>query len=144
MPHRKTVGALARTMIAIRTSHLAALGSVVTVVSCGYDGPMIIVQELKARLDDPKQKLTVVDVRPTADFAKGHVPEAINIPLPSLAGQTTAIAAMEGELAVICTCGRSALAAVKQLQSSGIPAILVEGGYKKWNAAGFPLARSNE
>jgi rhodanese-related sulfurtransferase len=46
-------------------------------------------------------------------------------------------------VAVICTCGRKALAAAKQLEAQGIEVIFVEGGYKKWEAAGYPLARSN-
>lgn len=128
-----------------RTTRLAAaLALLVAVVGCGYDGPMITVQELKSGLDDPAREITVIDVRSAAEFAKGHVPGAINYPLQSLQKESDTIAALDGEAAVICNCGKGALAAAKQLRTSGVTVILVEGGYREWKAAGYPLAIGGE
>jgi rhodanese-related sulfurtransferase len=131
----------ARLATAVSTILTVAVAAVASAPGCGYDGPMLTVEELKARLDDPSRAITVIDVRPASDFSKGHVNGAINIPLTQLQRKTDAINALDGEIAVICNCGKGALAAAKQLQSNGIPAALVEGGYKKWKAAGYPLTR---
>ena len=127
---------------AIRTAALlVALPLLATTAGCGYDGPMLTVHELKAGLDDTSRTIHVLDVRPPSQYAKGHVPGAINLPLEKLGEKTEDITALEGEIAVICNCGKGALAAAKQLQGRGIPAALVKGGYKEWTAARYPIKK---
>ena len=127
-----------------RIPHLAPvlIALVAIAVGCGYDGPMMSVEELAAGLEDPQREIVVVDVRPESQFQKGHVPSARNLPLASLQNSTQELAAIKGEIAVICNCGRNALAAAKQLRESGITVIFVEGGYQKWSAAGYPLEKN--
>jgi phage shock protein E len=122
----------------LRAEVLAALA---LALGCGYDGPRVTVQELKGRLDRPDPRITIVDVRPRALYTKGHVAGAVNCPLEQLAACRPEIAALDGDVAVICNCGRGALAAIKQLAAHGVSAILVEGGYKQWRAAGFALVK---
>ena len=120
---------------------VAVLSAIITSAGCGYDGPMLTIHELKAGLDDPSRKIHIVDVRPKSEFSKGHLDGAINIPLPELEHETGTFAALDGEIAVICNCGKGALAAARQLQERGIPAALVKGGYKEWTAAGYPVIK---
>ena len=111
--------------------------------ACGYDGPRIDVEQLKQRLERPAPGITGVDVRPRTEFRKGHVSGALSCPLEQLAACRADLARLEGDVAVICNCGRGALAAVKQLAEHGQTAILVEGGYQQWRAAGYPLVKGN-
>jgi rhodanese-related sulfurtransferase len=106
---------------------------------CGYDGPKITVEELRVRLDSPNQKMTVVDVRPSILFKKGHIPGAVNYPLENLVRTSRDLAALRGELAIICSQGKKSIAALDQLSNERIPAMLVEGGMEQWEAAGYPL-----
>jgi len=122
---------------------LVSLLAVITVAGgCGYDGPMMTVEELAAAIEDPEKEIAVFDVRPRSQYGKGHVRGARNLPLAELKNKTAELKAIDGEIAVICNCGRNALAAAKQLADSGVSVILVEGGYKKWSAAGFPLDKN--
>ena len=120
---------------------LAAL--VLSAGGCGYDGPMMTVQELEAALGDSSRAITVLDVRHPSQFKQGHIAGARNCPLAELKHRAKDISAITGEVAVICNCGRNALAAAKQLKQAGISVIFVEGGYKKWTAAGYPLAKGD-
>jgi rhodanese-related sulfurtransferase len=120
----------------------AAFAMLASVSGCGYDGPIMSVEELAAALDDPHRRPTVIDVRPRSQFAKGHIRGARNYPLAGLKGKVADISSIKGDVAVICNCGKNALAAAKQLRESGITVTLVEGGYKKWSAAGYPLAKN--
>ncbi len=121
----------------------AVLVALFGVAGCGYDGPEITVQELNATLGDSERETTVIDVRPKNQFEKGHVPGARNYPLEVLPQESERIASLKGDVAIICTCGRRSLAAVKQLATKGIKSILVEGGMKKWEAAGYPVTKEN-
>ncbi len=105
---------------------------------CGYAGPRFTVMELKDALDNADREIVVIDVRQGSQFEKGHVPGAINLPLEEIEKKTEAIASMKGEVVIICTCGKRSLVAVKQLADKGITTILVEGGMKKWEIAGYP------
>ena len=110
-----------------------------TVLGCGYSGPKFSVQELKVAMDDPSREVTVIDVRPGVLYRKGHVPGSKNCPLEKLDEKKADIAAIDGEVALICTCGKNALVGVKRLNERGIKTILVVGGFKEWKKAGFPV-----
>jgi ArsR family transcriptional regulator len=84
--------------------------------------------------------VTVLDVRPPDEFAAGHLPGAINIPLSELEERV-------GELAdgreVIAYCRGPycvlSFEAVAALRERGIPARRLEDGLPEWRAAGLPL-----
>ena len=124
-----------------RLSRVGRLALALTTLAfaCGYDGPRIKVDQLAARLGRDEPDITVVDVRPRSEFTKGHLAGALSCPLEQLAACRPELAQLEGDLAVICNCGRGALAAAKQLAEHGQTAILVEGGYQAWRTAGYPL-----
>ena len=114
-----------------------------SLLGCGYSGPIMSVKELKSAIDDPKQKINVIDVRPAIQFNGGHVPGALNFPLEEIETSWKTISSIKGEIAIICTCGRRSLAAIEKLSARGITAALVEGGMKQWDAEGYPKERIN-
>lgn len=105
---------------------------------CGYDGPKVTVQELKAIVDDPDRDIAVIDVRPSILFKKGHVEGAMNYPIENFSRTSKELAAIKKDLAVICTTGKRSLEAIEQLEKQRIQASLVQGGMKEWQAFRYP------
>ena len=77
--------------------------------------------------------LTLIDVRPAAEYDAGHVPGAINIPVAELADRmgdlprdTPIVAYCRGPYCVM------AATAVQQLRDAGFPAARLEVGYPDW------------
>jgi len=110
------------------------------VAGCGYDGPQMSVGQLKEALDDPSREIAVIDVRSMELFRKGHVPGSLNVPRGRIKAAEPELRDREGEVAVICSCGRNSLAVCKQLAEDGLKnMILVTGGIQAWREAGYPL-----
>ncbi|MGE5715013.1 MAG: MBL fold metallo-hydrolase, partial [Acidobacteriota bacterium] len=98
------------------------------------------VAELKARLgEDPG--LRVVDVRRPREFAAGHVPGAVSVPLHELARRLDE-RSLDGPVAIICASGyRSSIAGSLLLRRRGVEPINVVGGTNAWVAAGYRTER---
>jgi len=84
--------------------------------------------------------VTVLDVRPPEEYAAGHLPGAINIPLAELEdrlqdlpGQQEVIAYCRGPHCVL------AFDAVARLRAQGVAARRLEGGFPEWRRAGLPV-----
>ena len=90
-------------------------------------------------------EVTVIDVRPADEFAQGHVPGAINIPLDQLAGHIDDLPAGR-EIVAYCRGPYCMLAfdAVALLRRRGRPARRMEDGFPEWRAAGRPVATRAE
>lgn len=97
----------------------------------------IDVAELKARLgEDPS--LRVYDVRRPREYAAGHVPGAVSVPLDQLARELDR-RTPQGPVAIVCASGyRSSIAGSLLLGCKGVEPINVVGGTSAWVAAGFP------
>ena len=80
----------------------------------------------------------VVDVREPDEYATGHVPGALNVPLGRLASRIVDLPVGE-PLQLICQSGRRSAQAVEALQARGIPATDVMGGTAAWIAADLPV-----
>ena len=96
-------------------------------------------KELARRLKDGL--VTVLDVRPEDEFAAGHLPRAINIPLRDLARRLRELP-KEREIVAYCR-GRYcvfAVEAVAALRARGFKARRLEDGFPEWRAAGLPVA----
>ncbi|WP_055587429.1 rhodanese-like domain-containing protein [Peterkaempfera griseoplana] len=96
-------------------------------------------EQLHPRLE----QLTVIDVRSPGEYAGGHIPGALNIPLDQLQRALPALrsAADRGELALVCASGARSQNACDQLAAAGIPAATVVGGTSAWAQGGKPLDR---
>jgi rhodanese-related sulfurtransferase/biotin operon repressor len=88
--------------------------------------------------------VTVLDVRPPDEFALGHVPGAVNIPLRGLK-QRLAEINPDREIVAYCRgeyCVMS-FEAVALLRARGFQARRLEDGLPEWRAAGLPIKVGN-
>jgi rhodanese-related sulfurtransferase len=85
----------------------------------------------------------VVDVRPTADFAKGHIINAVNIPMNGLKNQTAALNKFKDKPVIVtCRSGSQSQAACHFLRKAGFPEVYnLRGGVLAWESANLPLTR---
>jgi hydroxyacylglutathione hydrolase len=99
--------------------------------------PQVTVDEL-ARRRQAEPGLRVVDVRRPAEYAAGHVPGALSLPLDRLARERLDPGT---PTAVICAGGyRSSAAASLLLQHGVTDLVNVVGGTSAWVASGQPVA----
>lgn len=92
----------------------------------------ISVQQLRER-----QNVPLVDVREVDEYANGHVPGAINIPMSTIGEHLDELP--EGPFDVICQVGGRSARVVQALEARGYDATNVDGGTGEWVAAGFPV-----
>ncbi|MDV7220024.1 rhodanese-like domain-containing protein [Streptomyces prunicolor] len=86
-------------------------------------------------------ELTVIDVRTPAEYATGHLPGALNIPLDHLRRALPEIrqAAEHRDILLVCASGPRSENARKQLAEHGIPTAALTGGTGAWAADGHEL-----
>lgn len=96
-------------------------------------------RDLARRLKDGL--VTVLDVRPEDEFAAGHLPRAINIPLRELARRLREIP-KNREIVAYCRGPYCVFAfeAVALLRKRGFTVRRLEDGYPQWKAVGLPVA----
>ncbi len=84
----------------------------------------------------------ILDVRTPEEFATGHVPGAVNVPIDALASRMGALAGEQGkEIYVICAVGGRSSVAADQLAAAGFSATNVLGGTDAWVASGGAVER---
>ncbi len=83
--------------------------------------------------------VALIDVRTIREFAAGHVPGAVNIPLHDLASQVPALKGLDRELWLICQSGNRSGRAARMLAAEGVPTVNVQGGTRAWTAAGHEI-----
>ena len=104
--------------------------------------PSISPQELEARIAKGQGPL-VVDVRTPQEYAAGHIPGAINVPIDQV-GQRAAELRGRGAVALYCLKGPRARAGEDALAKAGARDLLhVDGGYAAWEAAGLPVVEGS-
>ncbi|MCX4767744.1 rhodanese-like domain-containing protein [Streptomyces sp. NBC_01275] len=115
--------------------HSAAPGTPVTPVTPGTLG----IDQAGARLHE----LTVIDVRTPGEYASGHLPGALNIPLDHLRRVLPDLrrASEHGDLLVVCASGARSANACELLAGNGVPVATLAGGTAAWAAAGHDLHR---
>jgi ArsR family transcriptional regulator len=100
-------------------------------------------RELRSRLK--AGLVTVLDVRPVDEFALGHLPGAINIPLGDLKKR---LAELDPEQEIVAYCRGPycvlSYEAVAMLRARGFKVRRLEDGLPEWRAAGLPVAADTE
>jgi ArsR family transcriptional regulator len=95
-------------------------------------------KELMRRLRNGR--VVVLDVRPEDEFALGHLPKAVNIPLRELKARLSQLKRSQEIIAYCrgpyCVLSYEAVAALRRL---GFKARRLEDGLPEWRAAGLPL-----
>lgn len=97
--------------------------------------------ELLQRLHN--ETVTVLDVRPADEFAQGHLPGAINIPLTELEARLKDLP-VDLEVVAYCRGPYCVLAfdAVALIRKKGLSARRLAAGFPEWKAAGLPTQQS--
>lgn len=95
-------------------------------------------QELLQRVRDGL--VTVLDVRPPEEYAAGHVPGAVNVPLSELEKYLKEFKP-EQEIVAYCRGPHCVLAfdAVASLRANGLKARRLGDGFPEWKSAGLPV-----
>jgi len=87
--------------------------------------------------------VTVIDVRSEAEFAQGHVPGALWVPLDDLESR---LAELDPAQPIVAYCRGPwcvlSFEAVARLRALGYDARRLEDGYPEWRAAGMAVARA--
>ncbi|MFG2309356.1 rhodanese-like domain-containing protein [Streptomyces sp. NPDC048566] len=88
-------------------------------------------------------ELTVIDVRTPGEYAGGHLPGALNIPLDQMQRALPDIreAARRGDILVVCASGARSENACRTLAENGIDTATLSGGTGAWAAQGHDLHR---
>jgi rhodanese-related sulfurtransferase len=96
-------------------------------------------EELARRLQDG-DNLVVLDVRPAAEYAAGHLPGAVSIPVAELRRR---LAELPGDREIVAYCRGPYCAfaheAVSVLRDEGFSARRLEDGLPEWQAAGLAV-----
>lgn len=131
------VAHLYATMRNVATSHLADVAAAVS----AYLGPEVehvTRDQLLHRAD--RGEVTVIDVRPHEEYAAGHIPGALSIPLDELVHRLDELPA-ETEVVAYCRGAHCVLApdAVRLLADHGRPARQLADGMLEWRLADLPV-----
>jgi len=129
---------------AVAERHLAEVEKLVNTYLTVKDSlEPVPAQEL---LERARQGLvTVIDVRPPEEYAAGHLPGAVNIPLAELEQHLHELDPGQ-EIVAYCRGPHCVLAfdAVARLREKGLRARRLENGYPEWKLAGLPVERDHK
>ncbi len=109
------------------------------VVNRGMAGATLGTLQATRLMND--QGALVVDVRPTAEFAAGHLPNARNIPADDVSKRAGELPTGKPVI-VVCGSGSRAGKAATALRAAGRQDVFcLEGGIAGWQQAGLPLVK---
>src|SRR5579863_8786585 len=98
----------------------------------------ITVEELRVSRGGNAALWQWVDVRSENEYAAGHVPGAVNIPLEQIEGRLDDVSA-SGPVVLICKSGTRAGIAGGVLKQCRENVMVLNGGTEAWAKAGLPL-----
>lgn len=137
-----SVYALWRTLRDAAVSHVEQIDEVAQAYLGSRDGLATITRdELRRRLTD--RDVVVVDVRPSSEYAAGHIRGALSVPMGELRSRlaeipkgTDVVAYCRGPFCVYAD------EAVRLLSRSGMTALRLEDGFPEWAADQLPIKRA--
>ena len=129
-----------RTLRTLAASRLAEVERLAAAYLGGRDDlEPVTREELTRRLEDGDD-LVVLDVRPAAEYAAGHLPGAVSIPVGELRRR---LAELPGDREIVAYCRGPYCAfaheAVGLLRDEGFAARRLEDGLPEWQAAGLAV-----
>ena len=123
----------------LASDEVAQLWAALCRVAAAHHAEQVGRDELARRLRDGD--VVVVDVRPSAEYAAGHVAGAMSVPIDRLAHQ---LATLRPDVEVVAYCRGPycvfADEAVRLLRRRGRRARRLEDGFPEWRRAGLPAA----
>jgi rhodanese-related sulfurtransferase len=89
------------------------------------------------------QQAAVVDLRDAAEFRKGHIVDAINIPAAKVGDRMGELEAIkEKPLVLVCKVGQNASMVGKQLAAKGFTNVYrLAGGMSEWQTSQLPVVK---
>lgn len=83
----------------------------------------------------------LVDVREDDEWAAGHAPDALHLPLGTLPAE---ISQLQGKTVLtVCRSGARSARAAEALRGAGVDVTNVAGGMSEWSASGLPVVRDD-
>ncbi|MGH7144485.1 MAG: ArsR/SmtB family transcription factor [Planctomycetota bacterium] len=131
-----TVAVFCQSLQDLARKRLADIDRLVESFGAGHDAPEpIALEELRAR--QKAGSVTLIDVRPAEEFAAGHLPGAVSVPLRELQARAAALPKSK-TIVAYCRGGFCimALQAVQLLRAHGFRAFRIEAGVPEWRANG--------
>lgn len=95
--------------------------------------------ELKALLESKPESITLVDVRDPKEFAEGHIPGAINIPVTNFAAGSGVLDKGK-KIVVYCNSGGRSYNAYRKLQKLAYPSI-GQAIFTDWQDDNLPVVK---
>lgn len=89
----------------------------------------------------PPAHAQLIDVRSPAEFASGHIPGAVNIPMDQIESRLADLSS-SGPIVLICQMGKRARMAANLLEPCQRQIAILEDGTSAWIQAGFPVVTS--
>ena len=85
----------------------------------------------------------VIDLSPSADFEKGHIPGSRNVAMSQFDPEKPQLASAKSlPVVLVCKAGQVAGGAAKRLRKAGFERVFVlDGGIGAWQQDGLPLAK---
>ena len=110
---------------------VCGLAAFFALLSLGRKGSRVSAAEAKALID--AGGCLALDVRAADEYAEGHIPGAVNLPLDRItAGESLLPPDKDGLILVYCLTGRRAARAVKALTALGYTKVKNMGGVMNW------------
>ena len=85
----------------------------------------------------PPDQAQLIDVRSPSEFASGHIPGAVNIPMDQIESRLADLSA--GPIVLICQMGKRARMTANLLEPCQRQIAILEGGTAAWVQAGLPV-----
>lgn len=88
----------------------------------------------------------VIDVRPAADFNRGHIINSRNLPMSGFADQIEKLKKDQGRTIIIsCNSGNQSAMACRMLRKAGFEKVFnLRGGILGWMSANYPVSRGGK
>ncbi len=92
-----------------------------------------------------REDALVVDTRSMADYAKGHIINAINIPSNGFKDQLHQLKDKQQPIIVVCSTGTTTGSTCKLLRENGFEKIYeLKGGMASWMGVNLPISKSKK
>ncbi len=85
----------------------------------------------------------LMDVRSPSEFAAGHIPGAINIPMDQIESRLDDLSATS-PIVLICQMGKRARTTAGLLEPCSLKISVLDGGTNAWIQAGLPIVQSSK
>lgn len=101
------------------------------------------VDPLTATTKINREDAVILDIRPVADFSKGHIINAINVPINGFSKQIGSLEKYkERPIIVSCRSGSQSSHACSQLRKQGFKEVFnLRGGLLAWQNSNLPMTR---